>query len=380
MKILYIHQYFKTPQEGGGIRSYHIAKAMVAAGHEVEMLTAHNQPEYVKINIEGITVHYLPVAYDNSFSKIRRIMSFMSFFLKATKLSFKLKKDLIYATSTPLSIGAIALCVKWITKTPYIFEVRDLWPKVPIELGFIRNRFVIGVLNSLEKLIYKNAKHIIALSPGIKQHISQFNTPIAIVPNFADTAFFQATETPVNDKLTISYIGTIGFANGLDTLIDLAIVAQNSYPNQFQFNIMGDGAEKNKLQAKVTASGICNVTFHDFSGKEKVRLLMQNADVMYVSFAPFPILGETTSPNKFFDALAMKKVIVVNFEGWLKELLFTHHAGFFHDAKHHDKLLLHLLEAKKNAVLWENMSLSSENLAINNFELNHHLSKIIGLL
>ena len=82
MKILYIHQYFKTPQEGGGIRSYHIAKAMVAAGHEVEMLTAHNQPEYVKINIEGITVHYLPVAYDNSFSKIRRIMSFISFFLK----------------------------------------------------------------------------------------------------------------------------------------------------------------------------------------------------------------------------------------------------------------------------------------------------------
>ena len=90
MKILYIHQYFKTPEEGGSIRSYYLAKGLVDAGHEVTMLTAHNNFRGVKA-IDGIKVHYLPVQYDNKLGFIQRIIAFWQFVRFAQKEALKLE-------------------------------------------------------------------------------------------------------------------------------------------------------------------------------------------------------------------------------------------------------------------------------------------------
>ncbi|WP_332911049.1 glycosyltransferase [Algoriphagus boritolerans] len=115
MKVIYIHQYFRTPDQGGAVRSYHLAKGLVNAGIDVEMITAHNFPDYDQRWIDGIRVHYLPVKYDQKYGFLKRIRAFWKFVLKARRLIKKLPRpDLLYITSTPLTTGLIGL---WAKKT-----------------------------------------------------------------------------------------------------------------------------------------------------------------------------------------------------------------------------------------------------------------------
>ena len=83
MRIIYIHQYFRTPNEGGAVRSYHLAKGLVDAGHEVEMITGGSQTAYDQRWMEGIKVHYLPVSYDQKFGFFKRVLSFLSYIRQA---------------------------------------------------------------------------------------------------------------------------------------------------------------------------------------------------------------------------------------------------------------------------------------------------------
>ena len=111
--ILYIHQYFKTPQEGGAIRSYYLANGLVEKGFEVEMLTTHNESIYTKAEIDGIKVHYLPVRYSNEMGFFKRIWSFFKFVRLAKKYAKNIASiDKAYITSTPLTVGLIGLWLK----------------------------------------------------------------------------------------------------------------------------------------------------------------------------------------------------------------------------------------------------------------------------
>lgn len=355
---------------------------MVEAGHTVEMITSQNSTEYLNVDIEGINVHYLPINYDNKFSSIRRIIAFLLFLWKATFLSFKIKKDLIYATSTPLTVGGIALINKWFFKTPYIFEVRDLWPQVPIEMGFIKNRILIWLLRKFENLIYCNSKSIIALSPGIECSIKSNcgNVPVFLIPNFSDIEYFKTDEKPLNEKIVISYIGTIGIANGLEKMIELAKEANQSFYDKFQFEIIGDGSQKDYLQELVDGYGLNNVIFKAFSNKEAVKKQMIHSDLIYVSFADYSILGETTSPNKFFDAIAIGKVVILNFEGWLTEIVVKREIGYKQTALNLNELLKQILKDKLDFDLWQSKQNDCLVLSIESFDKKNIVQKVIKLI
>lgn len=141
MNILYIHQYFVTPQEPGGTRSYWLAQELIKNGHKVTMLTSSTKfsEDVKKMNIDGIEVIYVKEDYDQNMSIARRLKAFLKFMYKSSIIGLKQKDaDLVIATSTPLTIGIPALVLKWFNKKPFIFEVRDLWPEVPIQMGAIK--------------------------------------------------------------------------------------------------------------------------------------------------------------------------------------------------------------------------------------------------
>ena len=173
MKVLYIHQYFVTPEEDGTSRSYWFAKKLIENGHKVTMITSTNEflhKEACTTNIDGINVVYVKNDYNQKFSKFKKIQSFISFSFKAFYAAKTYKNyDIVYATSTPLTVGFIALLLKKIKKMPFIFEVRDLWPDFPIQIGAITNPILIWILKKLEKSIYINSEHIVALSPGMAE-------------------------------------------------------------------------------------------------------------------------------------------------------------------------------------------------------------------
>jgi len=335
VKILYIHQYFKTPGEGGSIRSYYLAKGLVNAGHEVTMITSHTG-KYTFKEIDGIKVHYLPVNYDNRYGFMRRLWSFGRFVKLAKRKAAEVgKHDIAYVMTTPLTTGFIATYLKRKFDLPYYFEVGDLWPEAPIKMGVIRSKFLKRWLYSLEKQFYFEAEKVIALSPSIRNYIEKVspNTRVHVIPNMADCEFFEP-EYSVGDfsesnKFQITYCGAIGKANHLEFMLD---AARTSHMQKLpvQFNIMGYGSEMKRL--KYDSRELSNVTFYPHSSKQKVKDLLEKSDAVYVSFKDIEVLG-TGSPNKFFDSLAAGKLTIINFDGWIRNIIRKNKCGFYHDPK-----------------------------------------------
>jgi len=312
-----------------------LAKGMVETGMEVDMITAHNEDYYDLKIIDGIRVHYLPVPYDNTFGFIKRGSSFLKFVSQGKNLIQKLPRpDLFYISSTPLTTGLLGLWAKRKYAVPYIFEVRDLWPEAPIQMGAVSNPFLKKILYRLEEKLYKNALKIVALSPGIKNYIEEktLKEKVFLIPNFADVEFFTPSKKPKEGKFTISYAGAIGKVNALEEFIELALLAQQK-ARDWQFIMMGKGASLPDLVQKASALGLKNILFEPFGNKEKVKQVLQKSDMVYISFAHLPVL-KTNSPNKFFDALAMGKPLIVNHKGWVQELIHSHRLGIYYNAKH----------------------------------------------
>lgn len=343
MKIIYIHQYFKTYAEGGSSRSYYLAKSLADNGLPVEMITSHNQKQYVCKTISGIKVHYLPVYYGNTLGFAGRIRAFVTFAWLAYRLAARIEgASLCYATSTPLTVGITALLLKWRKNIPFYFEVRDLWPLAPIQMGMVRNRWLKRTLFGLERRIYAGADKIIALSPGIARYVeSQLpGAQIHLLPNIADCAFFRpeakkpllAEKYGVAGKFTVTYFGAVGRVNHVRSLLEIARQAQADNLGQLAFLVVGQGSEWAGLQRLAREYGLQNLQLIPHVDKYQLREILNVTDAVYVSFARRKVL-ETSSPNKFFDALAAGKPCITNTGGWLAELVETENCGFYADPR-----------------------------------------------
>lgn len=249
--------------------------------------------------------------------------------------------DFCYAMSVPLTVGIAGKSIGSRFKIPLIFEVGDLWPDAPIEMGFIKRRMLQTYLLNLEKDIYNASAKIVALSPTIADRIVA-KTPgkeIAVISNMSDTQFFQlepkreefVKKYNVENKFVISYTGAIGFANGLDHFLTCAKQAQaNNLP--VQFILCGEGAELGKLKAQIRELDLTNLSYFPLMNREGVKEILNVSDACFISYAPFPIL-ETGSPNKYFDALAAGKLVIVNFDGWIRKEIEASQCGIFIDRK-----------------------------------------------
>jgi glycosyltransferase involved in cell wall biosynthesis len=338
VKVLILHQHFKTPYKGGAIRSYYLATALVNKGIETVVITGHSDKHYKIENVDGIEVHYLPIAYDNRFGFIKRSWSFIRFIKDSVRLAGRIKNvDLCYAISVPLTIGIAARRILSRYKIPFIFEVGDLWPEAPIQLGYIRNSFFKNALYKLESRVYNSAKSVVALSPAIEAAV-KLKSPgkdVHLIPNMGDTAFFQKTSKDplkeikfnVKGKFVVSYIGAVGYANGLGHLITCALAtAEARLP--VHFLLCGDGAELDFLRSEVRRNQLDNFSIVPFQNRDGVREVLNVTDAVFISYRPVPIL-ETGSPNKYFDGLAAGKLIVINFAGWIKEEVESTGCGIY---------------------------------------------------
>ena len=379
MKVLYIHQYFNTPEDGGGTRSYEFAKKLVKLGHKVTMITSSNEANNIKKIIEGINVVYLKVSYSNHMSFKRRLLSFILFGIKAILVGIKIKNcDLVFATSTPLTIAIPGILLSFIKRIPMVFEVRDLWPEVPIQMGVIKSKLLIKILRCFERFTYKYSKHIIVLSPGMEKGVIDAGIEkdkVTMIPNFCNIDFFKPGESNKEllrelggiDEPIISYAGAISYANNVELIIDTAEKLQKK-GQKVLFVIAGDGSLKQELENKSKKLGLKNVLFLGKINKYEVLILYRKSLATLVLFKKLPVLT-TNSPNKFFDAISTGKPVITNMNGWVGSLIEKYNIGFSidpDDANSLMKAVISMVNMDENKV--KEMGLSARKLAVEKFD------------
>lgn len=345
MNVLYIHQYFVTPSEPGGTRSYWIAKELVKRGHHVTMITSSNKFHASgRVDVDGIDVVYVKnPAYNNYMSVLKKVWSFVAFIRNAINAASKEKDvDIVFATSTPLTIGAVALWLKWRKKWKYVFEVRDLWPEFPIEIGAIKNKLAIWALRKFEKRIYDKSEHVVALSPGMKEGVMKAGTPeekVSMIPNMAKPSIFFPHEKNMEvakqfgidtTKFNVIHFGSMGRANGLQYIIEAAKCLRDKGDDSVRFLFMGNGATEPIIKQLAENYGLINVQFLGSHKMDVVAEVVNLCDASITTFLNLPVL-KTNSPNKLFDSLSAGKPIIVNSAGWTKDMVEQEHCGFYAD-------------------------------------------------
>lgn len=384
MKIIYLHQYFKFPNESGGTRSYDLATGFLDLGHKVEVvaLTSDNSLKkdgrWSQIKKDGLVLHLIFIPYKNDMNYIKRSSVFIKFLWFSTLKLLTIKGDVVIATSTPLTVGIPALIKKWIHKTPYIFETRDVWPEVVIAIGAIRNKIMQKILFYLERLIYKNASAIVPLSSDMKHSIitrypEYKSKQVKVIENISEISRFQngydKKKSIIKDKIgfhprfTVLYAGTFGRVNGINYVIKLAnkILQIDS---SIAFLLVGEGIERKALIEKAIKKKVLNKNLFIIDPVSKIELsqLYFECDIGSSFVLPIEELW-SNSANKFFDTLASGKPVLINYKGWQEEVINKKNIGYVLPPKLNDDDVKKFAQYSLNKLLIAEQGVNSLSVA-----------------
>ena len=340
MDVLYFHQYFATRRRSTATRSYELARRLVERGHRVTIVSRdtrrleagrEEQPAgrvVAREQVDGIDVLYLNVPYANRYPTAVRMASFTAFTIAASVAgALERKPDVVFASSTPLTIGIAGLATARAKRVPFVFEIRDLWPAVPVAMGALERGGDRGA-EWLERQLYEGPKRIVVLSEGSRAELSGAGFPdekLVFIPNAADLDVFRPTSStrafaPATRSRIASSRSTPGrWARRTGS-------TSSSTPpatlRRLGRRASGDRRARRRRRAPAArgAGGRARARQPALPAavpKEELAGIVGAADVTLTIFAPHPIL-ETNSPNKFFDSLAAGKPVVVNLDGWLR--------------------------------------------------------------
>lgn len=352
MKVLILHQYFNTPANPGSIRTYDLLEHWKKQCMTATVVTTNYYLNYEfkglykKVNILDSEVFVLNTRFNQKSSKFTRIAGFLLYVLFSLFISLFQRFDVLFATSTPITIAIPALLTSLIRRKPLVFEVRDLWPLIPYKLGYLKNKRVVSLLFKLEKLAYTKSKHVVFLSTDMmklsQERYPNITTPYSVIENLASIELFEKVDTYefnslYDDKLVdilkdksilkIGYLGTIGFVNNCEYLVLMAerILAQGV---DIKVLIVGDGSEKDIVMKLAIEKGLeQKVLFFEPIAKQHIPVIYKNLDYSISTVRDVPELA-SNSANKFFDSLAAGTRLLINHEGWQADYIRRNDVGF----------------------------------------------------
>ena len=328
----------------GGTRSYEIARRLVLAGHSVMMLTTDRsrgscpKKRWHITRESDIEVHWLSVPYSNNMGYFSRIIAFAKFMFAPVWRSRNFQPDIVLASSTPLTIAVPGVIISKWRNIPFVFEVRDLWPEIPIALGIIKNPVFVFLSQKLADFAYNNSDSVIALSPQMEEGVKNRGTGkyVKTITNGSDTNIFLPNREKSNafreqygiskTCTLITYAGTFGLVNGVSYIVQLAKKFEND--GTVVFLLVGNGRDKDKVIDLADKIGCLNKNLFwiDNIPKEEMPNALAATDIAFSTIIPIKEL-EANSANKVFDGMASGCCIAINHKGWLKELLEENDTG-----------------------------------------------------
>lgn len=355
MRILLIHQYYLEDDDHGGSRWNEINRKWTEEGHQVTVIagmmhytSSQKREEYkgkwFKKKTQGaveVMRCHVSESYNANFAG--RLWAYFSFVFSscwAGLFKVKGKYDVIIVTSPPLFVGISGYLISLFKRTPYVFEIRDLWPESAIDTGIVTNKFIIKLAYALEKFIYKKATLINVLTPAFRDTLIHkkgiTEDKIIFIPNAADFSFsddlvqnFNVKDfkdrNDLNDKFVITYVGAHGVANHLDQVLETANLLKDT---NVLFLLIGEGMEKPRLIKKAKDENIQNVHFINPVPKVEVFKFILASD-MGTSVLKNVETFKTVYSNKTFDYMSCKKPILMAIDGVSRDLVEQADAGIY---------------------------------------------------
>ena len=321
------------------------------------------------------------------------MLAFFKFALLARQKAVTVGGDLVFATSTPLTIAIPAVYAKKKLGVPLVFEVRDLWPELPIAVGAIKSPILKWLSKKLEKYAYFNSEHVVGLSPGMSQGIVNTGYPaknVSTIPNSCDLELFDPASNDgalfrkkydwLGDRPLVIYAGTLGQINGVSYLARLAEEIYELDP-EIRFAVIGAGVDEKKVRDVAEELGVLNKNF--FMLKNIAKKEMPSVfSAATVSTSLFIDLREmwANSANKFFDTLAAGKPVVINYGGWQAEIVERDRLGLVLDPKPDSEAARRLVDLIRSKSLQEEFSLNARAKAESSFSRDILARKLICTL
>lgn len=346
MKLIYINQHFVTNEGTSGTRTYDVGRFLVQMGHEVTIVCGlHDQSNLKRMpfwrlyrteRIDGIRVRICNAYYSNKQGVPARLWAFAKFALVSLMVTvLERRADLIFATSTPLTVGIPGRIGAALKGIPYVFEVRDLWPEDLLDAGRIKPGLQFKVWEWIEQFSYAKAKKILLVSKGFHDRLlergmapDRLQTIVLGADGslFRDVApnrdFFQ--QRGLQGKKIAIYTGAHGDANGLPQILDAAALLTDR--PDIAFVLLGEGKMKEALKADAEARGLSNVHLLDPVPKRELPGILAACDIglMILKQISRP---RWVTPNKIFDYMFTGIPSIVNFAGTTAEMVEADGAG-----------------------------------------------------
>lgn len=352
MHIVYLSQYFPPEMGASASRVSEMAQHWVKAGEAVTVFTGFPQhptgikpPKYRRKiwmreihNDVNVLRTYIYAAPNKGY--FRRVLSYLSFMCSSLVLGpFLLKRGNVLIATSPQFLVAVSGCLlSMLMRCRFVFEVRDLWPESIVSVGAMKRGLLIRFLEKVEAWLYRRADRITVVTRRTKSELVRRGIPeekIWWIPNCVDYKKFEVDDERVQSlreklglkgKFVIGYIGTLGMAHGLETMIKAAERLQKVENLVFLF--VGDGADRANLEAQATDLNLRNILFAGEQPREDIPCYLRICDLSAILLKDKELF-RTTIPSKIFECMAAARPILLGVDGEARDVLESAGAGWY---------------------------------------------------
>jgi glycosyltransferase involved in cell wall biosynthesis len=393
VKILYVSQYFPPEMGAPAARVAELSCYWAQERHEVTVLTGFpNHPTGIvpaqyrhkfwrliareKTNgVNVIRTWLLPFPNRRTYE---RILNYSSFCISAAVTGlFTQRPDAVIASSPQLLVGLSGWWLARCKRARFIFEVRDLWPESLAAVGVgSTNSLVYRALARIARFLYRNADHIVVVTPAFKEYLVQHwqvaPEKISVIENGVEAELFSPrtesalrTEVGADGKFVVSYIGTMGNAHGLQMLVEAAAQLQDSAPN-IMFLLVGEGAEKEKLVSLVQSRDLTNLRFVDQQSRQKIPAYICASDACVVVLKKNEIF-KTVIPSKMLEFMSCARPVILGVEGQARKIIEEARAGICIEPGNPSELAQAVLRLAGDEQLRETLGRNGRRHVVQNF-------------
>ena len=406
MKILYVSQYFPPEMGAPAARAAELSRYWAAAGHEVTVLTGFPNhptgivpPEYRKKSwrivareqTDGVNVvrsWLLPFPNRKAYE---RMLNYSSFCISAASTGLFLSRpDVVIATSPQLLVGLTGWWLARCKRRPLVFEVRDLWPESLAAVGMgDKNSLLHWSLGKIAGFLYRHSDRIAVVTPAFEDYLVEHwhvrREKISVIENGVETQLFAPNpatelrrELGVEGKFVASYIGTMGMAHGLETIIAAASQLQNTN-REIVFLMLGEGADKDRILALALARGLRNIRFVDQQAREKIPAYICSSDVCLVLLKKTDLF-KTVIPTKMLEFMSCARPVILGVDGQARMILEEAGGGLAIEPENSEALMNAIRHLATNREMARQLGRNGREHIVRNFSRRKTAEKYIRVL